>query len=201
MCNSKGLTYPDFQLDSVQESWLIQLPRGFRILALTNHLSCTMLGILVEFNQWLLNLDLAEAENLPTWRHDIPAGLTNFEKCVFVALLCLADDLTTMGSHILSPLWRKAKYRAEEILNADELWNDPRCADCMLWTATVIALPRKDIPHDMLALLQTKILASRPDVTSSAHVESILSQFFFPALRSSVWLYSWAKQLYRQHSI
>ena len=73
------------------------LPSGFHRLASARYLSTAMVDILVSFMSWLNALDPATAASARSWRADTPRGLSDLEKCIMLALICLADDMSGMA--------------------------------------------------------------------------------------------------------
>lgn len=191
------LTYPEYSLSEQLHRLVARLPIGLQELALSQHLSVEMVGIVLSFTDWLNNLDPVVAESSASWRHPTPAGLSNLEKCLYVALICLSDDLSGMGGHISVLIFRKPGQRARMILSDEGLWDDPRTADCVLWLATVVCSPRNItiIPRGVQNVLQEKILRQRPEVGDLAAIERILRRFFYPEARAGAWMQAWAAKL------
>ena len=191
------LTYPEYSLSLELRQMVSELPVGLQELALSQHLSVEIVQIVLSFKGWLHNLDPDRAESSLSWRQPVPSGLSNLEKCIFVALICLADDLSGLGGHISVLIFRKPGQRARMILSDEGLWDDPSLSDCVLWLATVVCSPRKVeiIPHDIWKALQEKILSQRPELRHFAEIESILHRFFYPEARAAAWKQAWAAKL------
>lgn len=74
-----------------------QLPDGFQRLTNARYLSPAMVDILESFMSWLNALDPATSSSARSWRADTPRGLSDLEKCIMLALICLADDMSGMA--------------------------------------------------------------------------------------------------------
>ncbi|KIW12690.1 hypothetical protein PV08_09968 [Exophiala spinifera] len=174
-----------------------ELPEGFAELAAMDALSLPMCHIIRDFQRWLHNLPVDKADECASWRHQIPDNLSNLEKCIYLALSCLADDLSAVGVHVCMDLWRKPRPRAIQILHETTLWEVPKFADCLLWVATSVSLANDLVPYDIWEQLQDKILASRPDIVAIDDIVLILQGFFAPEKRLRIWRSRWEGRLLR----
>jgi hypothetical protein len=171
------------------------MPDGVQALVDCGSVSSDMIVVLSDFQTWLSGFWTDAATMSPAWRRRIPDTLTDLERTLFLALICLADDLTRLGDHPGADLWRKSHQRALEILEAEHLWKDSRNADCLLWIATVVSLPDKRIPLDVWDRLQDRVLRSRSDIATVGDITRVLRRFFAPVPRLTVWLNHWHAKL------
>jgi hypothetical protein len=173
------------------------MPHGFQALIECGSISSDMIVVISDFQTWLIGSCAGTAAMSPAWRRRIPDTLTDLERTLFLALICLADDLTRLGDHPGADIWRKGRQRAIEVLEAEHLWKDSRNADCMLWVATVVSLPDTQVPLDIWDRLQDRILRSRSDIATVEDITHVLRRFFAPVPRLTVWLKYWHARLSR----
>jgi hypothetical protein len=124
------------------------LPRGFTDLIQRGYLSPTTIEILKSFSAWHNTYLYHDTHGAPTWLSSTrtPSNLTHLEKCIFISLRCLADDMSAMALHPASQILRKTEKRAEMLLSLAYSGPSLRTADCVLtdcymWLSFVICAP------------------------------------------------------------
>lgn len=176
----------------------VPIPQGFQVLADSGHISQDMVAVIIDFQTWLSNLDSSAASTTAPWRSQIVDNLTGFEKIIFLALICLTDDLICLAQYPCMDLWRKPRPRALQVLECDpNLWSNSRYADCLLWVSTVVSLPDIEVPDDIWDQLQHRILSSRRDIATIGDVTHVLRCFFAPDNRLAMWWSRWHARLGR----
>ncbi|EAW14874.1 uncharacterized protein ACLA_002850 [Aspergillus clavatus NRRL 1] len=180
-----------------ETTWLrgieLILPPGFVGLISAGHLSHSSIEILLSFSEWLGKYRGLDPGSIPVWRYSSSGELTAVEKCIFVGLLCLADDVGYMGMHPAAIIFRQPKKRAEMLLAVKELWNDPSLADCLLWLWTVITIPQNPGITPVLAQreLFSKILTLRDGLSDWNVIRAVLRRFFYEDSRAPAWENAW----------
>jgi hypothetical protein len=171
----------------------LNLPPGLLTLIHTGYLSHASVEILLSFSSWLSTHRSTDPSLTPVWRYSSSGPLCAVEKCLFTALLCLADDLSGMGLHPAAMIFRQPRKRAEMLLAVHELWTHRALADCLVWLVMVITTPRNPgiTPFSGQRELFSRIVLSRPDLTCWADVEGVLRCFFYEESRAPSWKATW----------
>ncbi|KAL4875380.1 hypothetical protein BJY04DRAFT_232657 [Aspergillus karnatakaensis] len=171
------------------------LPPAFHILIRANAITTPAIEILLSFSTWLTTHRQKQAHLIPVWRHQSTTPLTAIEKCLFAALLCLADDLSGMGVHPAAIIFRQPKKRAEMLLSVREFWTDPMLSDLVIWLSMVVTAPRNAgiTPWGVQRELFRRIILGRPDLRGWADVRGVLQGFFFEEGRAGVWQVVWGE--------
>jgi hypothetical protein len=181
-----------------------RLPSGFANLVSKGTLSLEMIAILAEFETWLANLDRLpdDGPEPMAYRFAVPSGLTDLEKHICTALICLTDDLTSMGTFYAALVFRKPLKRTKMLLeDLPNLWysHGSNHQDVLVWLATVIATPRRPdlAPAEMRQALYEQLMLRNTCLSSWKNVQQILGRFFFPNRRAWAWMEGW-EDTYRQ---
>ncbi|KPI42687.1 uncharacterized protein AB675_2049 [Cyphellophora attinorum] len=183
-----------------------RLPSGFANLVSKGLLSLEMIAILAEFETWLATLNRLpdDGPEPMAYRFAVPSGLTDLEKHICTALICLTDDLTSMGTFYAALVFRKPLKRTKMLFeDLPNLWfshgNDHE--DVLVWLATVITTPRRPdlAPTEMRKTFYEQLILRNTRLRSWNNVEQILGRFFYPKRRAWAWMESW-EDIYRQHS-
>lgn len=183
-----------------QDKCVIELPHGFRKLAELGYLSTQTIEALLEYEKAIRDpAHCGNVEVLKLWRTSVfgdssQATLSNFEKCIFIAMECLAADLSYGVYQTSMAIWRKTRQRAQKVLEEPSLWYVPDFRNCALWIGTVIMSPTQldSTPFDLRMLFQDRMLKSRSHLKDYEEVESVLSAFFYPRARQSALKQAWA---------
>ncbi|KAL3454595.1 hypothetical protein BJX65DRAFT_301231 [Aspergillus insuetus] len=112
----------------------LDLPRGFLELIQRGYLSPTMIEILQRFSAWHNTYVYRNTYETPTWLSSTSTfpKFTQLEKCIFISLRCLADDMSAMALHPASQMLRQTEKRAEMLLSLAYSGPGLRTADCVL---------------------------------------------------------------------
>ncbi|PYH85362.1 hypothetical protein BO82DRAFT_389486 [Aspergillus uvarum CBS 121591] len=189
-------SYPP-TLDTYNLNQSLDIPKGFATLLTQNRITPASLSILASFHDWHDRYLLVDdPSNIPVWRHSASHPLNPVEKCIFVALLCLADDVSHMGLHPAAVIFRQPKRRAEMLLAVPRLWTDVVLRDCLVWLWMVITTPRNRglTPVRVQRGLWDRIIKEvRGDLRGWgwAEVERVLRGFVFDGRRAGVWEGTW----------
>lgn len=182
-----------------------RLPSGFVSLITSGRLSNDMVTILVEFDKWLHSLSQTSpgGPEPMAYRFNVPSGLSSLEKHICTALICLTDDLTTMGTLYAALIFRKPLKRTKALLaELNALWTSydmtasnkvPSADDVLIWLATIIPTPRRPelTPKNARRALYGRLMSRKPWLSDWANVETILGRFFYSSTRSAAWKESW----------
>lgn len=191
--------------DGVSTSTLIQesfakdqrkISSGFVDLAEWHLISTHMLEVIAAYSSWLSGLEPGAKIRIRPWSQLVPQGLNSLERCILVALACVAADLVEAESQNLSTLLlRKPAARARALLSLQCLWEDVRLINCTLWLAVIIAIPRQveTTPRKEMRLIQERLFSLRPELRQSYVVEQVLDRFVFPLERRRSILSTWAE--------
>ncbi|PYI37013.1 hypothetical protein BP00DRAFT_327989, partial [Aspergillus indologenus CBS 114.80] len=168
------------------------IPQGFTTLLTHHRITGASLALLASFHDWHDRYLLVDdPSHIPVWRHTAAHPLNPVEKCIFVALLCLADDVSHMGLHPAAVIFRQPKKRAEMLLAVPRLWTDAVLRDCVVWLWMVITTPRNRglTPLRVQRGLWARIEEVRGDLRAWewAEVERVLRGFVFDGRRAGVW--------------
>ncbi|KAK5056701.1 hypothetical protein LTR84_012233 [Exophiala bonariae] len=188
------LVYPSIPFSPSICEEISRLPSGFADLALSGQISIEMIRIIIAFDLWLQDLSNSpDRTDRGAWRFTVPSGLNDIEKHICIALLCLADDVTSMGLYYGALIFRKPQKRAESLFNNASLWHSQEQADTIVWLATVITTPLRPelAPFKARLLLYERILRARPLLKQWVNVEVILRRFFYCEERERTWKDSW----------
>ncbi|KAL3490916.1 hypothetical protein BJX62DRAFT_225604 [Aspergillus germanicus] len=170
------------------------LPRGFLDLIRRGHLSQSSIEMLHSFLTWQNKHHGRDPSVAPVWRYPAPLQKLNpIEKCIFVGLLCLADDTSHIALHPAATIYRQATKRADMIRNMPHVWDDPSLGDCLVWLWMVTLTPR-NVEHTLYGVqceLFTKLCLVRGDVLEWETILSILRTFFYDGGRVLAWQTSW----------
>ncbi|GFF59192.1 hypothetical protein IFM46972_11315 [Aspergillus udagawae] len=169
------------------------LPPGFRDLARYRYLSDEAIGIVRDFSHWLTRSKESESTVRQTWRCSMSCDLNNLEKCICVALACLADDLSAMGTHPAALIFRKPQRRAEALGAVTEVWNDPLLIECVIWMCTVVATPqnRQIFSRAKQRQLLRRSILQRYWASGWKDIRRILQRFFYDPSRETDWEEAW----------
>ncbi|EED23784.1 conserved hypothetical protein [Talaromyces stipitatus ATCC 10500] len=85
--------------DPALEMRAMNLPPGFRDLICSALLTANILNLLDDFAAWFFKGMGTEAAYRETWRYSYFEPANGLENCISTALVCLADDLSALGSH------------------------------------------------------------------------------------------------------
>ncbi|OJK03484.1 hypothetical protein ASPACDRAFT_49652 [Aspergillus aculeatus ATCC 16872] len=178
-------------LDTYILNQTLDIPKGFSTLLKQGRITPASLEILASFHDWHDRYLLVDdPSNIPVWRHSASHPLNRVEKCIFVALLCLADDVSHMGLHPAAVIFRQPRKRAEMLLAVPQLWTDDGLKDCLVWLWMVITTPRNRglTPVRVQRGLWERILREvRGDLHTWGKVERVLRGFVFDGRRAGVW--------------
>ncbi|EAW08958.1 uncharacterized protein ACLA_099010 [Aspergillus clavatus NRRL 1] len=146
------------------------LPPGFADLIRRGILAEKMISLLGNFSSWFVQGMGTQPTNRESWRYSNFQPENRLEECISTALLCLADDLSSM-----------------------ELWALPPLADCMMWMSTVIAIPRNKtlIAHDDQMALLRRSIGNKSLHRFSDEIEVVLQRFFYDQSRVMDWQEAW----------
>ncbi|KAL5339671.1 hypothetical protein BJX70DRAFT_397614 [Aspergillus crustosus] len=171
----------------------INPPLASTSLISTGYLTPASTEILLSFSSWLTAHRGSNPALIPVWRYSTTYPLTPLERCLFTALLCLADDLSGMGVHPAAIIFRQPEKRAEMLLAVRELWRDTLLADLLLWMAMVITTPRNPEipPWAVQRELFCGIVSARRDLESWSNVGAALRCFFYEEARAPFWKVTW----------
>ncbi|KAL2858789.1 hypothetical protein BJX68DRAFT_262326 [Aspergillus pseudodeflectus] len=170
------------------------LPRGFRDLIQRGRLSRSSIEMLHSFSVWQNKHGGQDPSIVPVWRYPAPLEkLTPIEKCIFLALLCLADDTSHIALHPAATIYRQATKRADMIQNMQRVWDDPSLGDCLVWLWMVTLTPR-NAEHTLSGAqreLFRRLCFMRGDVLTWEAILSILQTFFYDQGRVLAWQTTW----------
>ncbi|PLB53933.1 hypothetical protein P170DRAFT_372530 [Aspergillus steynii IBT 23096] len=170
------------------------LPSGFRKLFLSGYVSDEIFGIVESYALWRSKVQDMDTTSRETWRYSSSCSLNNLEKCIVVALACLADDISAMGTHPAALIFRKPKQRAQVLATVSELWKQPALIDCMIWMCTVISTPRNKLLfcQDAQRQLLKKSIQYRSPSHNWGQVQAVLELFMYDSARESNWKEAWS---------
>ncbi|RAK81752.1 uncharacterized protein BO72DRAFT_482924 [Aspergillus fijiensis CBS 313.89] len=182
---------PTGDWDTYTLTQTLDIPKGFAALLKQGRITPASLEILASFHDWHDRYLLVDdPSNIPVWRHSASRPLNRVEKCIFVALLCLADDVSHMGLHPAAVIFRQPRKRAEMLLAVPPLWTDGALKDCLVWLWMVITTPRNRglTPVRVQRGLWERITREvRGDLQAWGEVERVLRGFVFDGRRAGVW--------------
>lgn len=170
------------------------LPQGFIDLICRGHLSHSSVEMLHNFSVWRNEHQGHDPSVVPIWRYPAPLQKLNaIEKCVFVGLLCLADDTSHITLHPSAIIYRQAEKRADMIRTMPHVWSDPSLADCLVWLWTVTLTPYNTASTltTVQSELWTKLCLLRDDLYEWESVQSVLRNFFYDEGRALAWQSTW----------
>ncbi|KAL3466933.1 hypothetical protein BJX64DRAFT_249323 [Aspergillus heterothallicus] len=188
-----GTFMPFTTLPAEAQMKVLDLPPGLRDLFHTGILSAKVLPILESYEAWLAQGQDVKPQSRDTWRYPVPPDLSNVENCLVVALVCLADDTSAMGTHPAAAIFRKARQRTQTLTEVPELWCDPALVDCVIWMSTVTAVPRNREIIDPVLQKQVlkKAIQGRVFALEWQEVREKLQQFYYSELRAGDWEMAW----------
>ncbi|EED23783.1 conserved hypothetical protein [Talaromyces stipitatus ATCC 10500] len=180
-------------LSSEMQKRIFALPSGFQTLVHAGILSTNVLVIVESYEAWLLQVKDVELKDRATWRPQLLSELNNVEKCVVVTLVCLADDISSLGFHAAAPIFRKPKQRSEALTDVPELWADPALVDCVIWMSTVISTPRnsRSIDPDFRKEVLKRSIRGRDFALDWEQIQRKLRRFFYAEERAGDWEKAW----------
>ncbi|KAL3494512.1 hypothetical protein BJX62DRAFT_223090 [Aspergillus germanicus] len=157
--------------------------RGFRDLIQRGYLSQDSIEMLHSFSAWQSEHGGQDPSAVAVWRYPAPLQKLNaIEKCIFVGLLCLADDTSHIALHPAATIYRQANKRADMIQNMPYVWDDPCLGDCLVWLWMVTLTPR-DAEHSLYGV-QWNVLTWETILSS-------LRVFFYDEGRVLAWKTTW----------
>ncbi|KAL4875319.1 hypothetical protein BJY04DRAFT_202456 [Aspergillus karnatakaensis] len=185
-----------FQAQALDTDIQLDLPQGFIDLLRRGQLTRSSMEFLQDFSAWRKKHRGQDPKNAPVWRSPVPLDkLTALEKCIFVGLICLADDTSHMSLHPSAAMYRQAKKRADMVCNMHHVWSDPTLTECLMWLWFVILTPR-NAEHTLEAIqseLFTRLLSLNGDLLKFEWVntQSLLRRFFYDEGRAPAWRTTW----------
>ncbi|KAL2783399.1 hypothetical protein BJX66DRAFT_131181 [Aspergillus keveii] len=170
------------------------LPRGFRDLIQRGYLSQDSIEMLHSFSAWQSEHGGQDPSAVPVWRYPAPLQKSNAtEKCIFVGLLCLADDTSHIALHPAATIYRQANKRADMIQNMPYVWDDPSLGDCLvrLWMVTFTPRNAEHTLYGLQCELFRRLCLMRGNVLTWETILSILQAFFYDEGRVLAWKTTW----------
>ncbi|KAL3496546.1 hypothetical protein BJX62DRAFT_232215 [Aspergillus germanicus] len=175
------------------------LPRGFTDLIHRGYFSPTTIGILQSFSAWHNTYLYHNTHETPTWfsSTSIRSNFTHLEKCIFISLRCLADDMSAMALHPASQIHRQPGNRAEMLLSLAYSGPGLRTADCVLtgcymWLSFVLCAPVSsgvavdDMQEEVFRALLLPIVVERR-LWDWEDFQRVLCGFFYDERRATGW--------------
>ncbi|EAW10829.1 uncharacterized protein ACLA_053030 [Aspergillus clavatus NRRL 1] len=173
------------------------LPPGFRDLIDQGCISDQMIDVLYSFMDWSIKGREIDPSARGTWRCSTARDLNNLEKCIVVTLACLADDISAMGTHPATIIFRKPKQRAAMLARVAEVWDNPLFVDCVIWMCTVVSTPRnRDILcREAQRRLLLKAIRCRYCALQWGDIRQVLERFIYESGRAADWEEAWSRAL------
>ncbi|GIJ92451.1 hypothetical protein Asppvi_011433 [Aspergillus pseudoviridinutans] len=175
------------------EKRMAGLPPGLMVLVRSGILTEKMTDLLQDFSFWFYQGMGMDPTNRESWRYSNFKPENRLEQCISMALLCLADDLSSMGTHPCAVIFRQTKQRVQFLSSFTELWASPLLAECMIWMCTVIAIPRNRTllaQDEQMALLRRSV-RNKALLRYSGQIAAILQRFFYDQSREADWQEAW----------
>lgn len=190
--------YPQPYIGSQLDEAVSKLPVGFQRLAEQRYLSNQTIEVLLEYRQAIADpAHYSNVEILKLWRNSAPVSMNNLEKSIFIAMECLAADLSYGVYQTSMPIWRKTRQRALKVLSLSTLWEVPEIIDCTVWIGSVIMTPTQidNTPFDLRQQFQSLVIARRPEFANTEEVKRVLEDFFLPNARWFALVQAWTTEL------